>query len=136
MGNSIYLIQNGVLLVPYSILNNAFSLSQEVDSVKYHCAGSVPTQSYTPGIRLDKNVIIDEPYELHFDGYTTATPNYAAIGYSNEVLISNSPTYDDISIVIQSGSGQVTLGKGANSSTTATYDVYIKNLYFKRIREE
>lgn len=133
-GNSIYLIQGGVLLVPFSVVNENMSLKQMDGYVEFHVNNFSATSGYIAGVRLDKNILIDESYELHIEALIDLGAR-VMMEFSGVKIYINSTTYKDVYSNISSGSGNVTLGRDGADSNIAK-NAKIKNLYFKRVREE
>ena len=134
VGNAIYLIQNGELLVPYTVLSTKFNLEQREGHVAFVQNGTTLVGDRTHGIRFDKNVIIDEPYELHLEAYGNTV---SGVYYSGKGLETpNNGGYTDVFTVVNSGSGNVELGRFSAPDHVYGFTTYIKNLYFKRVREE
>lgn len=96
-GNSIYLIQNGALLIPYTMLMSGFSIKEQDGEVIFYIPTHSGASEYYAGIRFDKIVQIDEPYELHIEAYVNSTGSPFTVCYSNKELSVTSSVYDGYS---------------------------------------
>lgn len=141
VGDSIYLIQNGVCLVPFTILRNGITF-EEVDGLVNFAMPSIYVTENI--VSLDKIIDIDEPYELVVEGNCNnkfGTQGYANISYSGvSVRPPGGNTIQTVRQTVNNGAGKVYFSVNmANASPSNMGDIQttmkIKNLYLKRVRE-
>lgn len=126
-----------MLLVPYTIViqPTEFSTANGEIFLWFRTPSYTTPYPYTY-IRLDKEIAIDEPYELHLEARVSDTRGVYGVTYSGVNVGANDTSYRDVYRTISIGTGKMSLGiVGSFPDNSGGQKIWIKNLYLKRVRE-
>lgn len=142
VGNSIYLIQDGICLVPYT--DGRYGTSTQYDSY-FETICKYPRYANEACVTFNKEISVNEPYELVIEAEVSnmGAIRYIYVDYSGSSLeLTNMSGSSNLVYVTKrkqynSGAGTISIRVNhVNGDGTSTDFIKIKNLYFRRIREE
>lgn len=140
VGDSLYLIRDGVCLVPFTNLNETITIATQSDNIFTVLLKDTGRGTYNV-VRFDKTIIIGDNYEFCIEYRQSATTgsgnNYITAKYgSASISTTADSTFTTKVTNVTSMQGEVTFTYTNATSSNGTRTIEIRNLYFHKKGEQ
>lgn len=140
VGDSVYIIQNGVCLVPFTNLDETLAIATQLDNIFTVLLKSVARGTYNI-LRFDKTINIGDNYEFCIEyrqSETTGTGNnYITAKYGMASISTTADSTFTTKVTdVTSMQGEVTFTYTNSTGSSGTRTIEIRNMYFHKTGEQ